>query len=230
MEERLACGRELIELGDTTGLEVFACVGRQQMAYCYRELGDRDEMDRWCAAARARVHGPDTEQLSYAASIALLDGDLDRAERITTEIEQMWHASGVGSHVHRAGAHGHRRRSRAHGLHRRARPPTPHRRGALRGAHGAGRGAGLRPHRPDRTSTGAARSGPPARLPHDVQRARRRVTDQLLGGDRCPRRERARNRRAGRPDRTPRRAARRRRHPPGRQRRPGPRPTSARVR
>ena len=96
MEERLACGRELIELGDTTGLEVFACVGRQQMAYSYRELGDRDEMDRWCAAARARVHGPDTEQLSYDASIALLDGDIDRAERIITEIEQMWHTSDVG--------------------------------------------------------------------------------------------------------------------------------------
>ena len=96
IDQRLACGQELIELGDRTGLEVFACVGRQQLWWCYRELGDRDEMDRWYEAAAERVHGPDIEQLSHAAAVALMEGDLERAERITDEIEDVWHASILG--------------------------------------------------------------------------------------------------------------------------------------
>ena len=93
MDQRLACGRELIELGDRTGLEVFSCVGRQQLWWCYRELGDLDEMNRWYEAAEERVHGPDIEQISHAAAVALMDGDLERAERITDEIDDVWHAS-----------------------------------------------------------------------------------------------------------------------------------------
>jgi hypothetical protein len=51
IEMRIACGTELIEIGDQTGLEVFTCVGRQQLWWCHRELGDRDEMDRWYESA-----------------------------------------------------------------------------------------------------------------------------------------------------------------------------------
>jgi DNA-binding CsgD family transcriptional regulator len=92
IDQRLACGRELIELGDRTGLGVLSCVGRQQLWWCYRELGDRDEMNRWYEAAEEWVHGPDVEQLSQAATVALIDGDLERAEHITDQIDDMWHA------------------------------------------------------------------------------------------------------------------------------------------
>ena len=77
LDERLACGNELVELGDRIGVEVFSYVGRQQLWWCYRELGDREQMDRWYAEAADRMRLPDLEQLSYAPSVALLDGDLD---------------------------------------------------------------------------------------------------------------------------------------------------------
>ncbi len=83
IEQRVACGRELIDLGEQTGLEQFACVGRQQLWWCSREMGDRDEMDRWFEAAERHVRGPDVEQMSQAAIVALLDGDIDGAERLT---------------------------------------------------------------------------------------------------------------------------------------------------
>ena len=39
------------------------------------------------------VHGPDIEQISQAATVALIDGDLERAERITDQIDDKWHGS-----------------------------------------------------------------------------------------------------------------------------------------
>ena len=93
MDERIACGQELIELGDLTGLEVFACVGRQQLWWCYRELGNRDEMERWFEAAAERARGPDIEQASQAAAVALIDGDLDLAERLNNEIAEVWQST-----------------------------------------------------------------------------------------------------------------------------------------
>ena len=93
IDQRLACGQELIELGDRSGLGVLSCVGRQQLWWCDRELGDRDEMNRWYEAAEEWVHGPDIEQISQAATVALIDGDLERAERITDQIDDKWHAS-----------------------------------------------------------------------------------------------------------------------------------------
>ena len=80
-EQRIACGHELIELGDRTGLGLLSAVGRQQLWWCHRELGHRDEMDRWTAAAADRIRWPDCEQSSQDVAVALLDGDLDRAER-----------------------------------------------------------------------------------------------------------------------------------------------------
>jgi ATP/maltotriose-dependent transcriptional regulator MalT len=97
IDQRLACGHELIELGDRTGLGVFSLVGRQQLWWCYRELGDRDEMNRWFEAAAEWLHGPDVEQLSQAAAVALIDGDFERAERITAQIDHLWPAPIVGA-------------------------------------------------------------------------------------------------------------------------------------
>jgi DNA-binding NarL/FixJ family response regulator len=96
-DQRLACGHELIELGDRTGLELFACVGRQQLWWCHRELGNRDEMDHWYQAAAEHVHGPDLEQLSHAAAVALMEGDLARAEQLTGVIEDIWESNDQGS-------------------------------------------------------------------------------------------------------------------------------------
>jgi DNA-binding CsgD family transcriptional regulator len=96
MEQRLACGQELIALGDQTGMEVFACVGRQQMWWCHRELGNRDEMDRWYESAAERIVGPDFEQIAHAASVALMDGDLARAERFTVELAEFPDSVDVG--------------------------------------------------------------------------------------------------------------------------------------
>jgi DNA-binding NarL/FixJ family response regulator len=96
MDERLACGRELIELGDRTGLEVFACVGRQQLTWCYRELGDLDEMNRWDQAAEERVHGPDIEQMGHAAAVAFMQGGLERVLRIADELDDVWRATILG--------------------------------------------------------------------------------------------------------------------------------------
>jgi DNA-binding CsgD family transcriptional regulator len=89
LEKRIACGTELIAIGDQTGLEVFACVGRQQLWWCHRELGDRDEMDRWYESAGQLVRGPDVEQLSHPPAVALMDGDLDRAEQLTNHLSDI---------------------------------------------------------------------------------------------------------------------------------------------
>jgi ATP/maltotriose-dependent transcriptional regulator MalT len=88
IEERTACGHELIALGDVTGLEVFACAGRQQLWWCAREMGDVDEMDRWYESAREHVKGRDVEQLSHEAIVALLRGDLDRARDLTDDLAE----------------------------------------------------------------------------------------------------------------------------------------------
>ena len=97
MEQRLACGAELIELGERTGLEVFACVGRQHLWWCHRELGDRDEMDRWYRSAAEHVRGPDLEQASNPPAVALMDGDLERAEQLTDELSDVWDTSRLGT-------------------------------------------------------------------------------------------------------------------------------------
>jgi DNA-binding NarL/FixJ family response regulator len=99
MAPRMACGAELIEIGDRTGLEVFACVGRQQLFWCHRELGDLEEMDRWYRAAAEHVRGPDLDQLSQAPAVALMDGDLERAERLTDELIDAWDASAADAYT-----------------------------------------------------------------------------------------------------------------------------------
>ena len=89
LDQRLACGRELIELGERTGQEIFIGVGCQQLWWCYRELGDRAATEHWHAAAAQRVRWPDLEQLSQVACFAMLDGDLDRAERTLEEMDRI---------------------------------------------------------------------------------------------------------------------------------------------
>ena len=96
-EERLACGTELVQLGDRLGVDVFSFAGRQQLWWCYRELGDREQMDRWYAEATERMHTPDAELLSQLPALALMDGDLARAEQLTDELSAVWDASGVGT-------------------------------------------------------------------------------------------------------------------------------------
>jgi len=54
----VACGRELVELGDRVGEEVLSYVGCQQLAWCHRELGDVDAMARWLADAARRMTAP----------------------------------------------------------------------------------------------------------------------------------------------------------------------------
>ena len=83
LDERLECGSELVELGDRLNVEVFSSVGRQQLWWCYRELGEREQADHWYAEAAERMPLPDLEQLSYPPSVALLDGDLRRADHLT---------------------------------------------------------------------------------------------------------------------------------------------------
>ena len=83
LDERLECGSELVELGDRLNVEVFSSVGRQQLWWCYRELGEREQADHWYGEAAERMPLPDLEQLSYPPSVALLDGDLRRADHLT---------------------------------------------------------------------------------------------------------------------------------------------------
>ena len=117
IEQRIACGTELIGIGDQTGLEVFACVGRQQLWWCHRELGDRDEMDRWYQSAGQLVRGPDVEQLSHPPAVALMDGDLDRAEHLTKTVHR---PRDHRPRLRRTPAHGHRRQSWANARSRQA--------------------------------------------------------------------------------------------------------------
>jgi hypothetical protein len=86
MDQRIACGHELIELGERTGQDVFSIVGRQQLYWCYLQLGDRAAMTRWGNASARLVRGPDLEQLTFRICVALLDGELDRADEITDEM------------------------------------------------------------------------------------------------------------------------------------------------
>ena len=68
---------ELVELGDRLGVEVFSYVGFQQLWWCYRELGDRDQMDRWYAeTAPADARPRRRAALVPPLPLALLDGDL----------------------------------------------------------------------------------------------------------------------------------------------------------
>ena len=90
LAERLACGTELVELGDRIGVELFSYIGCQQLWWCYRELGDRDQMDDWYAEATRRIRLPDVEQMSYAPSVALLDGDLPHVQRTTDVLSEAW--------------------------------------------------------------------------------------------------------------------------------------------
>jgi DNA-binding NarL/FixJ family response regulator len=86
MERRIACGHELLELGERTGEDVFSLVGCQQLAWCHSQLRGREELGRWIAAAARLVRGRDIEQLTIELSIALLDSELDIAERLAREI------------------------------------------------------------------------------------------------------------------------------------------------
>ena len=52
MAQRIACGHELIELGDRTGQDVFSIVGCQQLWWCYCQLGDRAAMAKRAASKR----------------------------------------------------------------------------------------------------------------------------------------------------------------------------------
>ena len=88
MELRLACGRELVDLGRTTGIRLFAVVGRQQLWWCHRELGDLDEMRAWDEAAAAHLYAPDLEQRSQIGALALLRGDLCAAERQAHDLSE----------------------------------------------------------------------------------------------------------------------------------------------
>ena len=72
-EQRLACGHELIELGERTGMEVFGLVGCQQLWWCHRELGDRDESERWFVEAELRAPRP-RPGAALAAGSARADG------------------------------------------------------------------------------------------------------------------------------------------------------------
>ena len=89
--ERIVCGHELVALGDVTGLEVFAGVGRQQLWWCAREMGDIEAMDRWYDEATEHVKGRDVEQLSHEAAVALLHGDLDQASALSDELAEVEH-------------------------------------------------------------------------------------------------------------------------------------------
>ena len=87
MEQRLACGRELIELGGRTGVRVFAAVGGEQLWWCNRELGELHAMR--CrneeAAAHLYVPGP-RETFADRRVLALLRGDLRAAEQQAHEL------------------------------------------------------------------------------------------------------------------------------------------------
>lgn len=89
MDERLACGHELLELGGSTGQTVFTLIGCQQLFWCHRERGDVEEMARWQNAAASRLHGPDLEQLSLEAAVAVLDGNLALATSLADGVEMI---------------------------------------------------------------------------------------------------------------------------------------------
>ena len=156
LDERLECGSELVELGDRLNVEVFSSVGRQQLWWCYRELGEREQADRWYAEAAERMPLPDLEQLSYPPSVALLDGDLRRADHLTNVLsdangDRRW------PRLRRGVAHGHRKPS----------GPAP-------GSRIPGTHAGVQ-HLVWRVGQGAARAEPgvdgPVRM-HDAPRRR----------------------------------------------------------
>ena len=58
--------------------------------------GDREQMDRWYAEAAERIRLPDIEQLSYPPSVALLDGELTRAEHLTDVLSHAWNETRLG--------------------------------------------------------------------------------------------------------------------------------------
>ncbi len=94
VEQRIACGRELVDLGRTTGVRLFAVAGREQLWWCSRELGDLDESRAWYEEAAAYLYAPDLEQRSHIAALALLRGDLRAAEQ---EAHDMDDSGGKGS-------------------------------------------------------------------------------------------------------------------------------------
>jgi hypothetical protein len=114
LEERMACGVELAELGDRIGSELFSYVGRQQLCWCYQELGDREQTARWFAAAAARMRVPDIEQLSQPPTEAILDGDLQLAEKLTDALHESWEIDGRGKVLLRGAALRDRGPTRAH--------------------------------------------------------------------------------------------------------------------
>jgi DNA-binding NarL/FixJ family response regulator len=95
MSQRLACGHELVELGERTGQDVFTLVGCQQLAWCHDQLGDLEGILRWRDAARRLVRGPDLEQLTIELTLAVRSGDLVKAERISAEIVDLDGPHGV---------------------------------------------------------------------------------------------------------------------------------------
>lgn len=97
MDQRFAVGHELIELGERTGQDVFSMVGCQQLFWCHRQLGDRASMAKWDGAATRLVRGPDLEQLSQIVTVALLDGELDRADEVISEMARLEGANGIYS-------------------------------------------------------------------------------------------------------------------------------------
>ena len=90
LEERLACGNELVELGDRLGVEVFSYVGCQQLWWCYRELGDRDADGPLVRRGGERMRLPDLEQLSYAPSVALWTVTDNLRKQMTDVLSDAW--------------------------------------------------------------------------------------------------------------------------------------------
>jgi DNA-binding CsgD family transcriptional regulator len=89
VQRRLACGHELVELGDRMGEQVLCYVGHQQLAWCHRELGDVDAMASALAESARRMTVPDLEQVSLDACAALLAGDLAGADTITRHLKDV---------------------------------------------------------------------------------------------------------------------------------------------
>ena len=142
----------------------------------------------------------------------------------------MWHASIVGLTYTAPVRMGIADVPRADGLPRRARAPAPRRRGSSSPEIVEPMLAqGCRPHRPNRTSTGAARIEPAGAASRRCTPGAGAATDQLLGRDRRHRRDTCRRGRA-RPNLIEPLAGRLVDCGtlPDRHRRPGPRPASAR--
>ena len=89
LDQKLDCGRELLDLGERTGQEIFTTVGCQHLSWCYCELGDRAAMNQWHDAAALRVRWPDLEQLNQVSQIQMLDGDLDGASNTVDDMERV---------------------------------------------------------------------------------------------------------------------------------------------